>query len=76
MNKKGKLSEDNHTLDLHNVRHDDVNRIVENFVLLNKPPLTIITGHSDMMTKLVETTLRSVRAGYEKLYNGRIKVFK
>ena len=37
------------TLDLHGVRHLEVERIIENFVLLNKPPLTIITGNSEFM---------------------------
>ena len=41
------------TLDLHGVKHEDVDRIVENFVLLNKTPLTIITGNSDRMPELV-----------------------
>ena len=36
-------------LDLHGVRHDDVDRMVENFVLLNEPPISIITGNSDKM---------------------------
>ena len=29
-------------LDLHGVKHEDVDRVVENFVLLNKAPLDII----------------------------------
>ena len=41
------------TLDLHGVKHEDVDRLVENFVLLNEPPLSIITGNSDKMNKLV-----------------------
>tara|TARA_Y100000310_G_scaffold153948_1_gene153502 strand:+ start:17 stop:217 length:201 start_codon:yes stop_codon:yes gene_type:complete len=44
-------------LDLHGVKHEDVDRLVENFVLLNKPPLKIITGHSDKMPKLVRNVL-------------------
>ena len=44
-------------LDLHGIRHDDVDRIVENFVLLNESPLTIICGNSDRMIKLVQETL-------------------
>ena len=44
-------------LDLHGVRHDDVERIVENFVLLTKPPLSIITGNSDKMASLVKDVL-------------------
>ncbi len=34
-------------LDLHGVRHPDVYRRVENFVLLNKTPMNIITGRSE-----------------------------
>ena len=45
------------TLDLHGVKHEDVDRVVENFVLLNKPPLKIITGNSDKMPVLVREVL-------------------
>jgi len=37
------------TLDLHEVKHEDVDRLVENFVLLNKVPMKIITGNSEKM---------------------------
>ena len=30
-------------LDLHGIKNEDVDRIVENFVLLNNPPMEIIT---------------------------------
>jgi|TARA_Y100000034_G_scaffold70465_1_gene85032 hypothetical protein len=40
-------------LDLHGVKHEDVDRVVENFVLMNEPPLEIITGNSDKMPTLV-----------------------
>ena len=40
-------------LDLHGIKHEDVNRVVENFVLLNETPLNIITGNSTMMRELV-----------------------
>ena len=45
------------TLDLHGIKHEDVDRLVENFVLLNNPPLKIITGNSDKMPKLVRNVL-------------------
>ena len=45
------------TLDLHGVRHHDVDRLVENFVLLEEPPLTIMCGNSDKMIELVRITL-------------------
>ena len=40
-------------LDLHGIKHEDVDRIVENFVLLNEPPIDIITGNSQKMQELV-----------------------
>ena len=45
-------------LDLHNVRHHDVDRIVENYVLMNSTPINIITGHSGKMRFLVIKVLR------------------
>ena len=48
------------TLDLHGIRHDDVDRLVENFVLLKEPPLTIICGNSDRMIELTRTVLDRV----------------
>jgi|TARA_R100000278_G_C5427380_1_gene148835 predicted 3-demethylubiquinone-9 3-methyltransferase (glyoxalase superfamily) len=44
-------------LDLHGVRHSEVERLVENFVLLNEPPLTIVCGNSDKMKELVRNKL-------------------
>ena len=42
-------------LDLHGVRHEEVERLLENFILLNEPPLKVITGNSTyMQTKLEE----------------------
>ena len=40
-------------LNLHGIKHEDVDRLVENFVLLNESPLKIITGNSEKMTELV-----------------------
>lgn len=42
-------------LDLHGVRHAEVELMVENFILVNqgKFPLEIICGNSDKMIKLV-----------------------
>jgi hypothetical protein len=45
------------TLDLHGIKHEDVDRLVENFVLLKEPPLTIICGNSDRMIELVRNKL-------------------
>ena len=41
------------TLDLHGTRHDDVDRVIENFLLLHDLPLTIITGNSQFMRESV-----------------------
>lgn len=42
-------------LDLHGVKHEDVDRLVENFAFENQDsfPLTIITGHSKRMKEIV-----------------------
>ena len=48
-------------LDLHGVRHQEVNRMVENFILMNQHelPLTIVCGNSIRMIELVkEVTTR------------------
>jgi len=45
-------------LDLHGERHPEVTMKVENFVLLNKTPLKIITGRSDKMRFLVTKVLK------------------
>ena len=39
-------------LDLHGVSHYDVRDVVENFILMNNPPIRIITGLSDRMRNL------------------------
>ena len=54
-------------LDLHGIRHDEVDRLVENFVLLNETPLTIITGNSTMMRELVVEVLEKHKFVYENL---------
>ena len=53
-------------LDLHGVRHSEVDRLVENFVLLNNPPLEIITGHSDKMPQLVRAVLDRHNIDWER----------
>ena len=42
------------TLDLHGVRHEDVELLVEDFILMNPAPVRIITGNSPMMKSLVD----------------------
>tara|TARA_B100001123_G_scaffold74689_5_gene84294 strand:+ start:16675 stop:16893 length:219 start_codon:yes stop_codon:yes gene_type:complete len=45
------------TLDLHGERHSDIARKVANFILLNKPPLKIVTGKSQRMIAIVTQIL-------------------
>ena len=54
-------------LDLHNTRHKEVDRLVENFVLLEKLPLRIITGNSEEMTRLVINVLERHDMNYWSL---------
>ena len=61
-------------LDLHGEKHADVDRLVENFVLLNKPPMTIICGNSSIMVKLVIDVLERHDIYYERWNYGTIKV--
>ena len=59
-------------LDLHGIKHDDVNRVVENFVLLNETPLNIITGNSTMMRELVVEVLERHKFVYENLISQNV----
>jgi len=45
-------------LDLHGVKHQDVEVMVEEYVLLNVPPFNIITGHSLTMKEIVKKVLK------------------
>ena len=44
-------------LDLHGTYHDDIERVVVNFIYLNELPLKIITGDSCIMRKIVSDLL-------------------
>ena len=61
-------------LDLHGIRHAEVDRLVENFVLLNEPPLTIITGNSQRMMEIVVNCLVTHDVNFERWGSGVIKV--
>ena len=51
------------TLDLHGIRHHDVDRLVENFILLNQNnlPLNIICGNSVKMIGLVKSVIKRIQ---------------
>jgi hypothetical protein len=49
-------------LDLHGIRHYDVDRLVENFILMNQDqlPLNIICGNSQTMIDIVKTVIQRI----------------
>jgi hypothetical protein len=65
-------------LDLHSVRHYDVDRVVENFVYINQGsvPLSIICGNSGRMLSLTKETLDRVGCEYTEPRFGIIFVTK
>ena len=62
------------TLNLHGIRHYDVDRFVENFLLMNELPLTIITGNSDTMKDMVMDKCKQLDYYCEQWDSGTIKV--
>ena len=68
-------------LDLHGVRHHEVDLMVENFIFLNQEeiPLTIICGGSSKMVELVKKVLDRTGSEYlegKGLVFGRITIIK
>ena len=57
------------TLDLHGIRHEEVERLLENFILLNKPPLQVITGNSDYMRNALVKFCKNHKIAYERWAN-------
>ena len=58
-------------LDLHGVQHHQVDRIVENFVLMSDLPARIITGNSMTMHQMVRDVLsrHDLKGEYENHWN-------
>lgn len=52
-------------LDLHGIKHEDVDRIVENFVLLSELPVRIITGNSMKMIELTKKVIERHQLKWE-----------
>ena len=63
-------------IDLHGIKHDDVDRIVENFVLMNELPIRIITGNSNKMVELVVKVLNRHDIEYEQFKPTQITILK
>ena len=63
-------------LDLHGVKHEDVDRLVENFVLMNNSPLRIITGNSEKMMLMTLDVLNRHDFLWERWTNSYVVVLK
>ena len=63
-------------LDLHGVRHSDVEVAVEDFVLNNQQqlPLIVICGNSSKMIDIVSKTLKKMETNFEETRYGRIRI--
>jgi hypothetical protein len=66
------------TLDLHGIRHYEVDRLVENFILLNqdKVPLTVICGNSEKMLSLALEVIHRLQCEIDQPRFGIITVRK
>ena len=63
-------------LDLHGVKHEDVDRLVENFILLNDVPMRIITGNSDEMREMVGKVLEKHKVEWESFIPSQMTILK
>ena len=61
-------------LDLHGIRHQDVDIKVENFILLSQDefPLVILCGNSVKMVQLTEAVINRIGCEYRTLRYGMI----
>jgi hypothetical protein len=69
----------NSVLDLHGISHNQVDRVVENFVLLHQSqiPLEIICGNSQVMVNLVISILNRIGCeNFERVDYGTIIIRK
>jgi len=66
-------------LDLHGIKHEEVDRMVDNFLFLNQDdiPLEIVCGNSQRMIDLVLEVLRRVECQeYEQIRFGTVIIRK
>lgn len=65
-------------LDLHGVKHQDVERLVENFILTNQDsfPLKIICGNSVKMVQLVNSAIDNIGCIREMYQFGVIIIYR
>lgn len=65
-------------LDLHGIRHEDVERIVQNYVFMTEYPHDIITGNSKEMHRIVKSVLDEHNFRYQVgdiINQGYVRVF-
>jgi orotate phosphoribosyltransferase-like protein len=63
-------------LDLHGVKHQAVDALVENFVLMNQNsfPLTVVCGNSVKMVELAEAVINRIGCEYTMYRFGVITI--
>lgn len=69
----------NTTLDLHGIRHYEVDRLVENFIFMNQDllPLKIICGNSQVMIDLVFAVIKRHKVTVSSMdHYGVIDIYK
>ena len=54
-------------IDLHRVKHEEVKKIIEEYIMQKSLPIRIITGHSSRMREIVENTLIENKYVYESI---------
>lgn len=65
-------------LDLHGVKHQDVDLLVENFIYNNQDsfPLIVICGNSVKMVQLVEQVVNRIQCEYSMYRFGVINIHR
>ena len=63
-------------LDLHGIRHHDVEIMVQDFVLSHQEelPLIVICGNSAKMIQIVNQALTEIKVDFEETRYGRIRI--
>tara|TARA_B100000123_G_scaffold57687_1_gene40196 strand:+ start:429 stop:668 length:240 start_codon:yes stop_codon:yes gene_type:complete len=63
-------------LDLHGIRHPDVEILVQDFVLSHQEelPLIVICGNSAKMIEIVNAALTKLEVDFEETRYGRIRI--
>ncbi len=63
-------------LDLHGIRHHDVEIMVQDFVLSHQEelPLIVICGNSAKMIQIVNQALTKIKVDFEETSYGRIRI--